>query len=92
MLTAWCMFDNHAFARVELSSKKDIIQRVKTLQAKMKGASLFVSDGAVELGQRGMFEPSPFELMDVDTASDLEIEEWVQNVLKEVAFQKLMDG
>ena len=83
-LKAWCMFDNHTFARVDLTTRDEIVERVKYLRSLNMGMTLFVREGGVEFG-------SPFELHERD-ASDSAITDWADRVLSEVAFRKLMDA
>lgn len=85
------MFDNHTFAAVPLVSKQEIITNVKSLRDLRAGMSLFVKDGEHELGLHKLFQTSPFELHG-DDLTDEEIEMWVDKILDEVAFRKLMDA
>ena len=92
MLKAWCMFDNHTFARVDLTTRDEIVERIKYLSELNKGMTLFVKDGDATLGSNGSpFDKSPFELYGQD-ASDSAIVDWADRVLSEVAFRKLMDA
>ena len=82
--TAYCMFDNHTFASIDLTTHRySIIARVVELIERKRGASFFVHD---EFDAR----LDCLTRMRGDKMKPAEIEEWVDAVLREKDFWRLM--
>lgn len=83
-MKAYCMFDNHTFAGINLDGNKySVVARVAELIGRNKGASFFVRDE---------FEATLNNLtrMRGDKMSPTEVSEWVDAVFEELSFRKLM--
>lgn len=92
-MQAWFMFDNHTFARIEMTDRETMIKRAIALFARDGCGSAFVRDGAAELGCRGPFADNPFTLHGRKMGAiwgvpTIEIEAWVDLILDELAFAK----
>lgn len=85
MMTAWCMFDNHTFARIELGGRETISARVRSLFDRRMGASLFVRDASDASLDNLTFHQRK------DT-SDADIEAWIDRLMIEVNFERLMNA
>lgn len=81
MLKIYCMFDNHTFATVRATDREGIAARVKELIRLKKGASFFVRDGS----------DASMECLSWHSRDDLsKLDEWLDRVMEELAFAKLM--
>lgn len=85
-MQAWFMFDNHTFARVDLSvGRRQVIDRVTELFRKDASGSLFLKDsyGSTIEALTMHFRP---------TTVYEEIAAWADRALQEVSFTKLMNA
>ena len=82
-MKVYCMFDNHGFASIELGNRYSTIARVIELIERKKGASFFVRDE---------YDATLENLTRMwgDKMSPADVESWIDDVLAEQSFRKLM--
>lgn len=80
-MKAWCMFDNHTFAQVEITTRAGVHLRVEELIMLKRGASFFVRDE---------FDAT-LNALDWHSHDNLHgLEDWVNRLFVEDEFHRLM--
>ena len=82
MLKIYCMFDNHTFASVDMGGKRDdMLRQIGRLMCKNGGASFFVRDR-----YDATISALDWHSHDDPAGSG----DWIDRVLTEESFQKIM--